>query len=72
MNATTTCEQHALELADIIDFKWLAAADGLRVHVERMQADPGYARDCLDRASASSREPVRAAALRLRRQLGLG
>ena len=71
MNATSTCEQHALELADIIDFKWLAAADGLRVHVERLQSDPAYARDCLDRAADSPREPVRRAAQRLRRQLGL-
>lgn len=71
MNASSTCEQRALELADIIDFKWLLAGDGVHVHVERLQSDLDYARDCLDRASASRREAVRAAAKRLRRQLGL-
>lgn len=71
MNATSTCELRALELADIIDFKWLAAADGMRVHVERLQTDEAYARDCLERAAASPRAAVRDAADRLRRQLGL-
>lgn len=71
MNATSTCEQRALELADIIDFKWLAAADGMRVHVERLQTDPAYARECLDKAATSPRAAVRDAADRLRRALGL-
>lgn len=71
MNATTDSETRALALADIIDFKWLLAADGLHVHVERLQNDPDYARQCLDKADASSRDVVRAAAVRLRRLLGL-
>lgn len=71
MNATSPCEQRALELADIIDFKWLASADGMRVHVERLQSDAAYARECLERAASSPREAVRNAADRLRRQLGL-
>jgi hypothetical protein len=72
MNATTDSETRALALADIIDFKWLLAADGLHVHVERLQDDPDYARQCLAKADASSREAVRAAAVRLRRRLNLG
>ena len=31
MNATTHSERQALELVDIIDFKWLMAGDGHRV-----------------------------------------
>ncbi|MBK9361841.1 MAG: hypothetical protein IPM99_12240 [Rubrivivax sp.] len=71
MNATTDSESRALALADIIDFKWLLTAEGLHVHVERLQSDPDYARHCLDKADASSREAVRDAAARLRRRLGL-
>jgi len=35
-----------VSLLDLIDFKWLMAAQGRRVHVERLQADRGYAEDC--------------------------
>ena len=72
MNATSHSERQALELVDIIDFKWLLASDGLHVHVERLQTDPVYLRECLAKAAASPRDAVRAAALRLRTQLGLG
>lgn len=71
MNATTDSESRALALADIIDFKWLLTAEGLHVHVERLQSDPDYARQCLEKADASSRQAVRDAAARLRRRLGL-
>jgi hypothetical protein len=71
MNATTDSQMRALALADIIDFKWLLAADGVHVHVERLQNDSDYARQCLAKAEASPREVVRATAVRLRRRLGL-
>jgi hypothetical protein len=72
MNATLPAERQALELVDIIDFKWLAAKEGLHIHVERLQNDPLYARDCLDKADQSPRDAVRAAAAHLRKRLGLG
>jgi hypothetical protein len=71
MNATTEHDRHALALAEIIEFKWLLAGEGVRVHVERLQADPDYAHACLARAEASPRETVRRAAGRLRQRLGL-
>ncbi len=71
MNAPTTHEPQALALAEIIEFKWLLAGEGVRVHVERLQNDTGYARACLARADASSRETVRRLAQRLRQRLGL-
>lgn len=71
MNVTAHSERQALELVDIIDFKWLLAKEGLHVHVERLQNDPVYALACLDKAAASPREAVRAVASRLREKLGL-
>lgn len=44
-------------LVNIIEFKWLMAGAGIRVHVERMQADPGYAAQCL-REGVQSRIPA--------------
>lgn len=72
MNVSAPSERQALELVDIIDFKWLMAKDGLHVHVERLQNDPAYARACLDKAAASPREAVQAVARRLREKLGFG
>jgi hypothetical protein len=54
---------------EVIDLKWLLAGEGHRVHVERLLADPAYARACLALADASASEAVRAAAGRLRRHL---
>lgn len=71
MNAATDHEPDALELASIIEFKWLLAGEGVHVHVERLQNDPEYARGCLARAEASPREAVRRAARRLRERLGV-
>lgn len=71
MNATTEHERQALVLAEIIEFKWLLAGEGLHVHVERLQDDAEYARACLARASASRQQTLRAAAERLRQRLGL-
>lgn len=72
MNASAARERQALELVDIIDFKWLMAKDGLHVHVERLQNDPAYALECLNKAATSPREAVQAVARRLRDKLGLG
>ncbi len=69
MNCVNTREQAALELVDIIDFKWLMAHEGHRVHVERLQCDRDYASECLARASASSVEALRDAARRLAESL---
>lgn len=66
MNAHADGENEALRLVDIIDFKWLLAHEGIHLHVERLQTDPGYAREMLDSASRSSNKAVRAAAERLR------
>lgn len=50
---------------EIIDFKWLMAGDGHRVHVERLQQDPAYACDCLRQGARSSIPALRACACRL-------
>jgi len=71
MTITLPSQDQSQDLVDIIDFKWLLAKDGLRVHVERLQSDPVYARDCLDKADASPRDAVRACSARLRARLGL-
>lgn len=61
-----TAFRQAPALLDIIDFKWMMAAEGHRVHVERLQADPDYARHCLGLAAASASTMLRDAAQRLR------
>lgn len=65
MNAVAHAERQALQLVDIIDFKWMLASDGLYVHVERLQNEPAYRAECLALAAASPRAAVRAAAGRL-------
>lgn len=58
-------------LVDIIDFKWLMAGIGHKVHVERLQTDPAYALACLG-CGAQSRVPaLRAASRRLARHMGV-
>ncbi len=59
----------ALSLVEIIDFKWLMAGDGRRVHVERLQADPAYACDCLQQGANSQIPALRECACRLARVL---
>jgi len=61
----------ALTLVEIIELKWLLAAEGIRVHVERLQEDAAYARRALDQAAASRNAGLRATAQRLRLRLGL-
>ena len=67
MNACLPSERDAIALVDIVDFKWLMAHEGHPVHVERLQQDPAYARECLARAEASPTAALRQVAARLRR-----
>lgn len=57
-------------LVDIIDFKWLMAGMGHRVHVERLLADRAYAHQCLALAARAPGAEVREAAARVCHQLG--
>ncbi len=60
-----------MALVEIVELKWLLAGEGLRVHVERLQSDPEYARRILGAAETSKNEALRAAAMRVRRRLAL-
>lgn len=59
----------APDLLAWIDFKWLMAAEGRRVHLERLQGDREYALRCLEFGLASHCAPLRARAARLRAAL---
>lgn len=61
----------ALLLVEIIELKWLLAGHGIRLHVERLQTDPEYARRLLAQALVTPNAALRAAAERLRCDLGL-
>jgi hypothetical protein len=67
MNSVPSAEVQAVQLVDIIDFKWLMAHEGHHIHVERLQRDAVYAADCLQQAAGSSNESLRSAAQRLQR-----
>lgn len=69
MNGVSTREHQALDLVDIIDFKWLMGHEGHHVHVERMQSDREYASRCVEQASTSPTEALRRSAARLAQQL---
>lgn len=71
MNCVTAPEHRALELVDIIDFKWLMTHEGHHVHVERLQSDRVYARECLATAAGSSVAALRQVSRRLARSLCL-
>ncbi|WP_137735523.1 hypothetical protein [Pseudaquabacterium pictum] len=71
MNTVHAGPHHPLHLVEIIDFKWLMAGDGHRVHVERLQTDPAYAGACLALGAASHRPALRDAAQRLSATLNL-
>mgnify|MGYP000376042627 CR=1 FL=1 len=71
MNAVTASEHRALSLVEIIDFKWLMAGDGHRVHVEQLQTDRDYACACLALAAGSQVKALRDTAARLAQSLGL-
>lgn len=60
-----------MALVEIVELKWLLAGMGLRLHVERLQSDPEYARRILEVAQASKNEALRKAAARVRRRLAL-
>ncbi|MES2957387.1 MAG: hypothetical protein V4792_04315 [Pseudomonadota bacterium] len=74
--AETACQRagalqryRRMALVDIIDFKWLMAHEGWRVHVERLQRDMGYARECLELADTSTSPDLHKAADALRREI---
>jgi len=71
MNAIAASEARAVSLVDIIDFKWLMAGRGHGVHVERMQSDPAYARQCLLCGAMSATPMLRETARRLARTMGI-
>jgi hypothetical protein len=52
-------------LIDLVDFKWLMAGEGHIVHLERLQSDPVYALQCLQRGLVAQCEPLRFSARRL-------
>ncbi len=69
MNASSTDEQGVFSLVEIIELKWLLAAEGMHLHVERLQADRDYACSCLTSAEASANPVLRRVAHRLRQKL---
>jgi hypothetical protein len=71
MNTMTLPEMPTLDLLEIIDFKWLMAHEGHRVHVERLQADPEYARACLALGTASTHKALQMVAQRICARLGI-
>jgi cell division protein FtsL len=64
-------EVTAMALVEIVELKWLLTGEGVHLHVERLQSDPEYARQILDRAAASKTSTLRNAAARVRRGLQL-
>lgn len=60
-----------MALVEIVELKWLLAGEGLRLHVERLQSDPEYARRILEMADSSKNGALRAAAARVRSGLAL-
>jgi hypothetical protein len=69
MNANSLTEPAVLQLVDIVHLKWLLAGEGLHVHVERLQNDPGYANECLCAAEGSGNATLRQVAAGLRSRL---
>ena len=72
MNASSFTEQGVLRLVDIVELKWMLAGEGLHVHVEKLQSDPSYARECLLAAERSDNATVRQVASRLRARIDAG
>ena len=69
MNLSSPLEMSALQLVDIVDLKWMLAGEGLHVHVEKLQSDPGYAQQCLLAAERSGNPTLRQVAARMRARL---
>jgi hypothetical protein len=66
MNSLDAC---SARLVDWVDLKWLMAADGNVVDLDRVQADAPYAAHCVDLALASRQPMLRRLAQRLRRYM---
>jgi hypothetical protein len=66
MNSLDAC---SARLVDWVDLKWLMAADGNVVDLDRLQADAPYATHCVDLALASRQPMLRRLAQRLRRHV---
>ncbi len=71
MPPLVSTDTDSVTLVEIIELKWLLAGQGVHLHVERLQSDPEYARQTLDRADASPSAALRDTAARLRQRLGL-
>ena len=71
MTAISSAPTRALDLVEIVDFKWLMAGEGHYVHAQRLQSEPGYARLCLLRAADSRIGALRETAGRLAAGLGV-
>ncbi len=69
MKTSSLTEEGTLRLVDIVELKWMLAGEGLHVHVEKLQSDPGYARECLLAAERSGNATVRQVASKLRARL---
>jgi hypothetical protein len=72
MNAVSPPEQAAVDLVDIVGFKWLMAHEGHAVHAQRLQEDAAYARECLALAEQSPTPALRSLAASLRARLHPG
>jgi len=62
IRCTPTTGTKTMALVEIVELKWLLAGMGLRLHVERLQSDPEYARRVLEVAQDSKNEALRKAA----------
>lgn len=71
MPPLVSTDTDSVTLVEIIELKWLLAGQGVHLHVERLQSDPEYARQTLDRAAASPSAALRETAARLRQRLGV-
>jgi len=71
MNAVTAVDSDSRALVEIIELKWLLAGEGFRLHVERLQTDPDYAREVLHHAELSSNGALRETAATVRARLQL-
>jgi hypothetical protein len=56
-------------LLELVDFKWLMAAEGHRVNLTRLQSDAHYADDCFCSALHSPCAELRECAQRLHEQV---
>jgi hypothetical protein len=71
MNLISRTDQANPLLMEIIQFKWLMVGAGHRVHVERMQSDQDYARQCLVLGADARLDVLRLCSRKLAQQLGL-